>query len=124
MKDYLLLKNVKECPKCRDLFAPTYLPGQCRKCGMQLFKHTDNIKRFEHDTGWREYWVYMPDKGWMHRTQIFGERPLPRIVEDEVLEDDYGTQDYVNRKIDNSRIELKEALKKTKKKPTFKKVYK
>ena len=124
MSEYLLLKNIKQCPKCQRESAPTYLPGQCRNCGMQLFANTDNIKRFEHDTGWREYWVYTPDKGWMHRTQIFGERPLERFYKEEELDADYGTQEYQNRKIENSRIELKEALKKVKKQPTFKKVYK
>jgi len=123
MKDFLLLMDSRQCPKCRNHSAPTYLPGQCRCCGMQLFKHTDNIKRFEHDTGWREYWVYTNDKGWMHRTQIFGEKALSREVEEDVTPDNYGTQEYLNEKIDNSRAELKKALKKSKKSPTFKKSY-
>ena len=59
----------------------------------------------------------------MHRTQVFAERALSRELEEEKLDANYGTTDYLNQKIDNSRIELKQALKKTKKKPTFKKSY-
>ena len=124
MGDLLLLKNKHQCPKCRYDTAPQYLPGQCRACGMQLFDYTNDLQKFEDETGWREYWVWHRDKGWMHRTQIFNERALEREIVEDVVEEDYGTEAYINRKIDNSRIELKQALAKGKKKATFKKVYK
>lgn len=124
MNDLLLLKDNNKCPKCHRQSAPKYLPGQCRNCGMQLFADTDQFKKFEQETGWREYWVWTNDKGWMHRTQVFDERALNRELENEVLDDDYGTESYLNRKIDDSRMELKAALRKIKKTPTYKKVYK
>jgi predicted amidophosphoribosyltransferase len=124
MSDYLLLTDKKQCPKCQRNYAPAYLPGQCRNCGMQLFSVTDNFVAFEEETGWREYWVWTGmAKGWKHRTQVFAERALSRVVEEEKLDADYGSQDYINRKIDDSRIELRDALKKKKRKPTSRKVY-
>lgn len=132
MSEYLLLKDKSKCPKCQSK-GVRELPGACRNCGIKLFKATDQIINFEADTGWREYWVYTTVNGWMHRTHLLDERgkfikrkpkALEREYNEPELDSDYGTQEYQNRKIENSRIELKEALKKVKKKPTFKKVYK
>ena len=124
MSDYLLLTNKAQCPKCNHNFVPTYLPGRCRNCGMQLFDVTDNFTAFEQETGWREYWVWTGKiKGWMHRTQVFAERALSRKVEQEKLDSDYGTQEYINRKIDDSRMELRDALKKKKRKTKTVKTY-
>ena len=74
---------------------------------MWLFKASDSIEKWEEDTGWREYWVWTGlDKGWKHRTQIFDERALSRIVERYDREADYGTQEYLNRKASKAVNEL------------------
>ena len=82
---------------------------------MHLFKATDAISKFEEDTGWREYWVWTgKTKGWCHSTQLKAEKALEREVKLEKLPDDYGTEAMTARKISESRMELKEALKKKK----------
>lgn len=119
MSDYILLINCDECPKCRRKSVPKQLPALCRNCGMYLFKHTDNLAAFVADTGWREYWVWTGlDGGWKHSTQLDAPTPMHRVVEIEKLPDNYGTQEFINQKIDDSRIELKTALKRKRKGPT------
>jgi hypothetical protein len=114
---YLLLTNPNECPKCRTQAVPKSLPAQCRACGMHLFKSTDAINRWIEETGWREFWVYCgKDYGWKHSTMLDETKPLERDhYKPEKLPDNYGTTEYLNEKIANSRIELKEALKHKKK---------
>lgn len=116
--DYILLKDKKRCPKCDHATVPRSLPSRCRHCGMLLFKDTDAIKRWEEDTGWREYWVWTNLNGWMHRTQVFDQSPIRRETKLQKLDDNYGTEEFINQKIANSRMELKDALKKKKLKPT------
>ena len=96
---------------------------------MWLFKGTDDFEKFETDSGWREYYVFNSQNGWMHRTQILDEhgKPLARVnaLEREYvapkLDDDYGTESYQNRLLANTRMELKDALKKKKLKRILKK---
>ena len=119
MKDYLLLTDRNECPKCRKLAAPKQLPALCRWCGMHLFKSTDALLKFEEDTGWREYWVWTGfQEGWKHRTQVFSPAPNSRIPNIEKLPDNYGTEAFIQQKIADSRKELKEALKQKRRGPT------
>ena len=116
MGKYLLLTDRNVCPKCRTQAVPKSLPGQCRACGMHLFKSTDATKTFVADTGIRDWWMYCgKDIGWAHSTQIDNMQPLTRSYEIEKLPDNYGTSEFIQEKLDNSRIELKEALKSKKK---------
>jgi hypothetical protein len=117
MSKYILLTDRNVCPKCRTQAVPKSLPALCRACGMQLFKSTDAIKTFVEQTGWREFWVYCgKDYGWKHSTQLDDERPLERdYYKPEKLPDNYGTEEYLQQKVANSRIELNKALKHKKK---------
>ena len=116
MNDYLLLTDRKQCPKCLRLAAPTNLPALCRNCGMHLFKSTDNLAAFVADTGWREYWVWTgTEEGWKHSTQLDAPNPLHRVVEIPKLPDNYGTQEFIDQKIADTRKELKEELKRKRK---------
>ena len=118
MSDYLLLTDRKQCPKCGKYRVPPYPPGLCRNCGMNLFRSMDGFIQFEIDTGWREYWVWTgKDEGWKHRTQIFNPSPIKRDYNLPNMPDNYGTQEYINQKLENSRIELKKHLSERKKKP-------
>ena len=112
---YLLLKDRSVCPKCRTQAVPKSLPAKCRACGMWLFKSTDAVNRFMAETGWRELWVFCGSEGWKHSTQLDEAKPLTRDVVTEKLPDNYGTSEFIQEKLDNSRIELKEALKHKKK---------
>ena len=114
--NYLLLTDPKFCPSCRRNGVPSSLPAKCRCCDMWLFKATDSILRFEEDTGWREYWVWTgKDKGWMHSTQVKKEMALERELRQEKLPDNYGTEEYLKQKVADSRMELRDALKRKKK---------
>ena len=111
MSDYLLLTDKTKCPKCYIKCVPSSLPARCGNCGMRLFKAADSIKWFEADTGWREYWVWCgKQEGWKHRTQVFDPNPLVRKQKFQELDSDYGTEAYIHKQVDNSRIELKKAL--------------
>ena len=124
--NYILLTNPKECPACRHEAAPTYLPGKCHNCKMQLFKWEDCFRKFEDETGWREYYVFTgKDFGWKHRTHLFSvedskpveAKALEREYVAPKLEDDYGTPQFIERKKKESRKELVAELKKRKRKP-------
>ena len=126
MSNYILLTDPKECPACRKPFVPSNMPGECRNCGKMLFKHEHNFRKYESDTGWREYYVWTGKiEGWKHRSQILSaetSKPIESIaLEREYkapkLEDDYGTPDMIKRRLENSRVELKSEIKKLKKKP-------
>lgn len=110
----LLLKTKSQCPKCRREHGAK-LYGQCRQCGMMLFELTHNFKAYEKDQGYCEYWVWHSENGWMHASQIERATVLDRDYKPDVLPDNYGTTDYLNQKIDESRIELKQALAEKKK---------
>jgi len=112
----LLLKNKIQCPKCRRPHR-CLLPSQCRVCGMWLFLATHDFDKFQEDTSWREYWVFTTNYGWVHQTQLKMElKPLEQdYYKPTKLPENYGTQEFINEKIANSRIELKEALKHKKK---------
>lgn len=100
MSDYLLLTHKVECPACRRHSVPKYLPGVCRTCGMRLFDASNGFKRFEEETGWREYWVWCGyEEGWKHRSQVFNPEPLHRVYKAPELESDYGTEQFQNRKL-------------------------
>lgn len=110
----LLLKNKAQCPKCRRQHkVPTY--GQCRQCGMMLFDLHHDFLSYEKDQGYCEYWVWHNQNGWMHSTQIKGPTVLDRDYKPDVLPENYGTQEYLNQKIDDSRTELNQALQEKKK---------
>ena len=120
MSEYLLLTDRSICPSCRRKSAPSGY-GQCRSCGMMLFDNHNDFKKYEDETGWREYWVFGKIHGWRHRSHLFDEnsKPLTRKYEIPKLDDDYGTQDYVNRQMANApdQIEKRKLIKKLKKKP-------
>lgn len=113
---YLLLKDRNVCPACRTQAVPKSLPGRCRACGMWLFLATNDFDKFEAETGWREYWVFTTQNGWMHQTQLkIRTEALSREVVTEKLPDNYGTPEFIQQKIQDSRKELKAALKNKKK---------
>lgn len=108
MSDYILLGEISFCPACRRKTVPEVLPGLCRACGMWLFKASDQIKKFEDETGWREYWVWTgKQKGWVHRSHLFDtdgrivrdETALDRVYREPELPKDYGTPEYQKRRI-------------------------
>ena len=116
MSNYILLKDRNVCPACRTQAVPKSLPDSCRACGKKLFKATDDFELYEQHTGWREYWIFTSQNGWMHRTQVLERtQALTREVVTEKLPDNYGTPEFIKAKLDNSRSELKEALKRKKK---------
>lgn len=108
---YLLLTDAKKCPACRrSHLVPTY--GQCRHCGMMVFMAQHDFESYQKDTGWREYWVYTKSNGWMHQTQLLmRQEALARDVEMEKLPDNYGTEEFVNQKIDDVKAGAKAAIK-------------
>jgi hypothetical protein len=117
MSDFILLKDPSTCPACKSNTAPASLPGKCSNCGKQLFKFTDAIKKFEQETGLMEYWVWTgSEHGWKHRSHLVDQssKALTRSYEIPKLPDDYGTDTYQARRIRESRIELREAMKKPK----------
>lgn len=117
--NYLLLTDKNNCPACRHNNCVTSLPSRCRHCGMWLFLAENNMKRFEEQTGWREYWVWTGNQeGWKHRSHIMSEsKPLERELNLEKLPDNYGTPEFHKQRLADSRKELKAELKKRKKKP-------
>lgn len=125
MSNYILLKDQTCCPKCRTQAVPKVLPARCRCCGMMLFTIFHDFEKYERFEGWREYWVWTGiEEGWKHRTQLLDEHGKPlkqsQALEREYkapkLDDDYGTESYIERKIQESRIELKQRAKDFKKK--------
>ena len=95
---------------------------------MMLFDSTDNFRKYEQDTGWREYYVFTKINGWKHRSHVLDtetskpvevEQPLHRVYESPKLDDDYATPSWHKRQLEKSpeRIQLKKELKRLKKKP-------
>ena len=117
MSKYILLRDRNHCPACQRPAVPNSIPAKCRSCGMQLFKFTDNLTKWEAETGWREYWVWTGSEfGWKHRSHVMGEgaKALTRSYEIPKLPDDYGTPEYQTRRLNETRSELQEAMRKTK----------
>lgn len=78
---------------------------------MLLFDAKHQFKQYEDDTGWREYWVFTKENGWMHRTQILERtEALSRRLESPKLDDDYGTDAYNRRKAKEKRLEAKQKV--------------
>jgi threonine synthase len=124
MSDLILLKEPLQCPSCRRNAAPALLPARCRNCGMMLFKASDNFKKFEDETGWREYFIFFTETGWKHRSHVYTtecievqrETVLDRTYKPPELPSNYGTEEFIKDKLDNSRFELKEEIRQIKKK--------
>lgn len=83
---------------------------------MMLFRSSDNFQQYEKDTGWREYWVFTSMDGWKHRTQVFDPNPLTPVVEPEKLPENYGTQEFLNEKVQTVRQQAKSEIKERTKK--------
>jgi len=118
MSKYLLLLDRRQCPSCRTKNVPSSLPAKCRKCGIQLFKDTDQTKKFIEETGIRELWVFCWGDGWKHSTML-NQKALERVYEIHKLPSNYGTPEFVRDKISDSRAELRAALKRKKKGKVF-----
>ena len=106
MSKYILLLDPKCCPACHRPTVPSHLPGRCLACGKHLFLAEHNFKRFQDETGWREYWVYTGKlEGWKHSTHL--NDPQAKALEREYhapeLPSNYGTQEYLDQKIARAR---------------------
>jgi hypothetical protein len=81
---------------------------------MLLFDGKNNFQGYEHETGWREYYVWTgKNEGWKHRSHILDEsaKPLSRAYDIPKLDADYGTPEYQKKRVSNSRAELKDHIK-------------
>lgn len=92
---------------------------------MWLFDKSHNFKKFEDESGWREYWIWFGrEKGFVHRSHIFTtecievqrETPLERVYKAPELPSNYGTKAFIKENLDNSRFELKEEINQIRKK--------
>ncbi len=123
MSEYILLLDKTRCPKCSHFtITDSGTLSRCRNCGMTLFLRNSNLVQYETDTGWREYWVWTGiQEGWKHRSHIFdgNSNPLTRRYEVPELDSDYGTNDFIKRKLENApdQIKKREIIKRLKKKP-------
>ena len=120
MSDFILLTDRNYCPNCRRKSTPKGY-GQCRGCGMMLFDAGNDFRKYELETGFREYWVYISKtKGFVHRSHLLDfdskpleiETPLAREYKAPELPSDYGTPEYGQRLISEQRETARTAIKK------------
>jgi hypothetical protein len=108
----ILLKHREFCPACfRQNLVKAY--GQCRNCGMWLFETRHDTDKFVADTGWREFYVFNSQLGWMHSTQYKSPKALEREYKPEKLPDDYGKKTHeqmAQEAIESAKQKAKEIL--------------
>lgn len=110
MSDLILLRDRATCPVCFHRNGVIGY-GQCRNCGMWLFEAHHHMDKFVADTGWREFWVFNSQHGWMHSTQYKNPQALERVYVPEKLPDDYGkktAQQRARDAVEDSRRKARE----------------
>ena len=80
MSDLLLLDSKVHCPACHHKAVSA--GGHCNQCGVRLFFHVVNFKRYESDGGIPNYWLWNGELGWLHRDHLInGLKPQSRILD-------------------------------------------
>jgi hypothetical protein len=94
MSDFLLLKNIRACPKCFANRTARH-SGRCQNCGAMLFNSLDyNFKQYDLDGATRIWWAFCPQRGWVSRSFVLNpnQEAQKSVYVEEEIPADYGKQ--------------------------------
>ena len=81
---YLLLTNIDVCPSCHYKTRPSHF-SHCRTCNTLIFHHPIDFISFEADGGFRQYYLWTKDRGWIHRDHVMMERAKAMEREENII---------------------------------------
>jgi hypothetical protein len=105
MSDFLLLKNIHQCPRCMANRRGHHT-GRCQNCGAMLFNSLEyDFQRFDMEGPTRLYWAFCPQRGWVSRSYILNPTAKAQTAhfEDDDIPSDYGKQ-YTPEDVQSGRI--------------------